>query len=173
LVTVTDPTSFPNLRTIDGQPVSFVEAARARGLLEDNALWLRTVEEAFNDKTTIRRRIRWLAMFLSTANLTNPTEILDAVLGMKHDWLINTEVAKKSLDERRQYVLRNIEWFLRANGIRPDEFPRDDDTFESCCEHIGLPRPEGLEIDATLIEEVIILFLLLNFIKLYYFIKLA
>jgi hypothetical protein len=159
-VTVTDPTSFPHLRTINGQPISFVEAARARGLLEDNALWLRTVEEAFNDKTTIRRRIRWLAMFLSTANLTNPTEILDAVLRMKHDWLVNTRVARESHEVKRQYVLRNIEWFLRANGIRPDEMPRDDDTFESCCEHIGLPRPDGLEIDSTLIDNVIIYILI-------------
>ena len=94
-------------------------------------------------------------MFFATANLANPTELLDYAIRLPQEWLIGPRFAGMDFDARRNYVLCQIEWFLRANGIRPDDLRRDDDTYESACERIGLPRPEGIQISPQLIIEVI------------------
>ncbi|KAL3072091.1 hypothetical protein niasHT_036318 [Heterodera trifolii] len=147
LLVVCDPAGWEALRTHDGiVHGSFIEAAKARGLLSDNDLWMNTIMEAFQTKKSIRQRIRWLAVFFATANLSSPTTILDSILKDADNWLVNTSVAKASADDQKQYVLRAMEWFLLANGITPDSEPREDGSFESACEHIGLPRPLGLVI---------------------------
>ena len=128
----------------------FEDAARARGLFSDEKFWMTTVIEAFEVKKNLQQRIRWLSIFLATAALKQPAKILDYILELKSDWLVNTRVSNSSLDRRRQYVLSAIEWYLRADGVKPDEFS-DDDNFKTACEKIGLPRPANInfEIDAN------------------------
>ena len=128
----------------------FEDAARARGLFSDKKFWMTTVIEAFEVKKNLQQRIRWLSIFLATAALKQPAKILDYILKLKSDWLVNTRVPNSSIDQRRQYVLSAIEWYLRADGVKPDEFS-DDLNFKTACEKIGLPRPENInfEMDAN------------------------
>ncbi|KAL3073431.1 hypothetical protein niasHT_038569 [Heterodera trifolii] len=145
LLVVLDPKGWESLRTVDGKVFpTFVEAAGERRLLTDEDLWMKTIDDAFRTKKTIRQRIRWLAVFFATANLASPCTILDKILATPDKWLLNTSVARASAEEQNQYVLNAMEWFLLANGITPDLDPREDGTYESACEHIGLPRPKGL-----------------------------
>uniref|UniRef100_A0A914GSI1 ATP-dependent DNA helicase n=1 Tax=Globodera rostochiensis TaxID=31243 RepID=A0A914GSI1_GLORO len=150
LLHVHDPTSWVHLRTVDGTILpTFVDAARARNLMSDMTIWLNTIKEAFNTKKSIKQRIRWLAVFLATANLTNGAALLEEIMKDANNWLVSTKVAKASPEQQLQYVLRALEWFLLANGIRPDTESREDGTYETACEHIGLPRPEGIHIAKT------------------------
>lgn len=126
---------------------TFVESATARGLLADNQIWRRIIDDHLRTTRTIRQRLRWLAVFFATANLPNPIEIFDELMAPANiHWLVSSRVANSSAAVQRQYVLQALEWFLRANGIRPDDLERDDGTYETACEHIGLPRPEGCEL---------------------------
>ncbi|KAL3096906.1 hypothetical protein niasHT_028962 [Heterodera trifolii] len=145
LLVVPDPKGWESLRTVNGKVFpTFVAAAEERGLLTDEDLWMKTIDDAFRMKKSIRQRIRWLAVFFATANLACPCKILDKVLVHADKWLVKTSVEKASAEEQKQYVLHAMEWFLLANGITPDSEPREDGTYESACEHIGLPRPQGL-----------------------------
>lgn len=153
-----DPCGWEDLRTSeDGKKIyeTFVDAARARGLLKDDSMWIETVKEVFGQKSTVGKRIRWLAMFLATANVENPKELLDEILQLRDNWLVGTRAANKSLDDRRQYVLQNIEWFLRANGVRPDDAPDENGEYQSACEYIRLPRPKNIQIHPELFAEVV------------------
>jgi hypothetical protein len=139
---VEDPTGWDDLRKFDGVTYnSFVEAARARHLLNDDALWQNTVRDALIQLKNLNQRIRWLAMFFTTTRLKEPEQMLEYAINIQGDFLINTSVAKKSFNDKKQFVLRQMEWFLRAFGITPDDVPRPDGTYESACEQIGLPRP--------------------------------
>lgn len=158
LFVVKDPCCWEDLRTSeDGQILyeTFVDAARARGLLKDDSMWIDTVKEVFGEKTTVGKRMRWLAMFLATVNVDNPTELLDEILKLPENWLVGTTAANKSLDARRQYVLQNIEWFLRANGVRPDDAPDENGLYQSACEYIRLPRPTNIQIHPQIFVQVI------------------
>ncbi|KAL3092867.1 hypothetical protein niasHT_030056 [Heterodera trifolii] len=145
LLVVPDPKGWESLRTVNGNIFpTFVGAAENRGLLTDEDLWMKTIDDAFRTKKSIRQRIRWLAVFFATANLACPCKILDKVLVHADKWLVKTRVAKASPEEQKQYVLHAMELFLLANGITPGLEPREDGTYESACEHTGLPRPQGL-----------------------------
>uniref|UniRef100_A0A183BU32 ATP-dependent DNA helicase n=1 Tax=Globodera pallida TaxID=36090 RepID=A0A183BU32_GLOPA len=147
LLVVEDPTSWEDLRRNAGVVYpTFLAAAQARGLLSDNELWKRTIREAFDTKKSAKKCIRWLAVFFATANLTKPTDLLDYVMEIADQWLTVPRLANTSLDVKQQYVLRSLEWFLLANGVRPCPDKRPDGTYESACEHIGLPRPEGVAL---------------------------
>lgn len=144
---VQDPTSWEDLRSYNRITYpTFAEAARARGLLGDNRIWRQTILEAFRSKKSIRQQMRWLAVFFATANLRDPSVLLDVVLDIKPgeiDWLGKTRVGVTEIgsEERKQYVLRNLEVFLRLNGVRPDEVKKN-----TACEQIGLPRPDHVLI---------------------------
>uniref|UniRef100_A0A183BNP0 ATP-dependent DNA helicase n=1 Tax=Globodera pallida TaxID=36090 RepID=A0A183BNP0_GLOPA len=147
LLVVEDPTGWEDLRRHAGVVYpTFLTAAQARGLLSDNELWKRTIREAFDTKKTAKKCIRWLAVFFATANLTKPTELLEYVMEIADQWLTVPRLTNTSLDAKQQYVLRSLEWFLLANGVRPCPDKRADETYESACEHIGLPRPEGVAL---------------------------
>uniref|UniRef100_A0A914H6D2 Helitron helicase-like domain-containing protein n=1 Tax=Globodera rostochiensis TaxID=31243 RepID=A0A914H6D2_GLORO len=149
LLHVQDPTSWIHLRTVDTTIFpTFVDAARARNLMSDMTIWLNTIKEAFNTKKSIKQRLRWLAVFLATANLTNGAALLEEIMKDANKWLVSTKVGKAPPEQQLQYVLRALEWFLLANGIRPDTECREDGTYETACEHIGLPRPEGVHMTA-------------------------
>uniref|UniRef100_A0A914M1P1 ATP-dependent DNA helicase n=3 Tax=Meloidogyne TaxID=189290 RepID=A0A914M1P1_MELIC len=154
LTVVVDPTSWEHLRTFENVAYpTFLDAAKARGLMSDDVIWRRTIQEAFDSNKRVQQRIRWLAMFFGSTNLTNPTALLDYVIQLPEDWLYGTRVAQLDFEARRDYVLCNMEWFLRANGIRPDEIERDDGTFETACERIRLPRPSLRNIQPELLND--------------------
>lgn len=118
-------------------------------------MWLNTALDAFNVKKTVYQRIRWLAVFFKTVMLNNPIWVLDQLLQHRSDFLINTRVAKESYEAKKEYVLTAMEWFLRANGVMPDDTRRKDGTFQSACEYVGLPRPQKMpEIDRESYSQV-------------------
>lgn len=145
-----DPKSWWDLLEYNGSRYqSFEEAAIARGLFVDNEIWKRTLEEAFLTKKKASQRIRWLAVFFASANLRHPEELLDYILDLPENWLFGTKVASRSKEERKSYVLRSIEWFLRAHGVMPDDEPDMDGRQKSSCEKVGLPRPADLTINTN------------------------
>ncbi|KAL3084144.1 hypothetical protein niasHS_008613 [Heterodera schachtii] len=78
LLVVCDPTGWEALRTHDGIVYgSFIEAAKARGLLSDNDLWMNTITDAFQTKKSIRQRIRWLAISMQNKDVL---EFVDRLL---------------------------------------------------------------------------------------------
>ncbi|KAL3110848.1 hypothetical protein niasHT_014785 [Heterodera trifolii] len=147
LLVVEDPTGWEDLRRHNGIVYpTFVEAAQARGLLNDNELWMRTIREAFATKKRPKQCIRWLAVFFATANLSKPTDLFDYVMEISNTWLTVPALNNASPDVKRQYVLRALEWFLLANDVHPDSDQREDGTFETACEKIGLPRPDEVQL---------------------------
>ncbi|KAL3106584.1 hypothetical protein niasHT_018226 [Heterodera trifolii] len=147
LLVVEDPTSWEDLRRHNGTiHRTFVEAAQAKGLLNDNELWMRTIREAFGTKKRPKQCIRWLAVFFATANLSKPMELFDYVMEISNTWLTVWSLNNATPEAKRQYVLRALEWFLLANGVHPDADEREDGTFQSACEKIGLPRPDGVQL---------------------------
>ncbi|KAL3096458.1 hypothetical protein niasHS_004420 [Heterodera schachtii] len=147
LLVVEDPTGWEDLRRHNGIVYrTFVEAAQARGLLNDNELWMRTIREAFATKKRPKQCIRWLAVFFATANLSKPTALFDYVMEISNTWLTVPSLNNASPDAKRQYVLHALEWFLLANDVHPDSDQREDGTFETACEKIGLPRPDGVQL---------------------------
>ncbi|KAL3088235.1 hypothetical protein niasHS_009532 [Heterodera schachtii] len=147
LLVVEDPTSWEDLRRHNGTiHQTFVEAAQAKGLLNDNELWMRTIREAFGTKKRPKQCIRWLAVFFATANLSKPLELFDYVMEISNTWLTVWSLNNATPEAKRQYVLRALEWFLLANGVHPDVDEREDGTFQSACEKIGLPRPDGVQL---------------------------
>lgn len=89
LTVVVDPTCWEDLRTFENVVYpTFLEAAKARGLMSDDIIWRRTIQEAFDSNKRIQQRIRWLAMFFGSTNLTNPTALLDYVIQLPEDWLV-------------------------------------------------------------------------------------
>ena len=157
MLKVKDPKNWNDLRTYENKLYdTFVDAAIARKLLKDEKIFEQTANEAFATKRTVRQRIRWLAVFFSVSMLSEPSKMLDHLLKLRDNWLVGTRVAGQSLEVRRQYVLRAMEFYLRVNGVRPSDVAREDGTFESACERICLPRPEGLNIGPQLLIQVII-----------------
>lgn len=127
-----------------------------RGLISDNAIWENIALEAFGIKRSLYQRLNWLAVFLLTARISDSAALLDDIIRNKNDWLIQTSVSGKSLHEKRQYVLQKLEWFLRVNGAQPDDLEREDGSFETACESIGLPRPDHFTITNQDKHDVII-----------------
>ncbi|KAL3121183.1 hypothetical protein niasHT_006212 [Heterodera trifolii] len=147
LLVVEDPTGWEDLRRHNGTVHrTFVEAAQSRGLLNDNELWMRTIREAFATKKRPKQCIRWLAVFFATANLSKPMDLFDYVMEISNTWLTVWSLNNATPEAKRQYVLRALEWFLLANGVHPDADEREDGTFQSACEKIGLPRPDGVQL---------------------------
>lgn len=141
LTVVIDPTSWIDLRTYNGRVYdSFIDAARARHLLEDEDIWYQTAMEAFQHMKRISQRMRWLAVFFATVRLRSPEILLYKLIMTSTELLLDTSVARKSNQEKKEYVLRSLEWFLRAHGILPDVY--DYGEFETACQHVGLPAPQ-------------------------------
>lgn len=166
---VEDPKSFEDLRTVidnEGRRTvynTFLQAARARGLMEDDQMWERTIVEAFTTQVRLGQRIRYLAVFFATTRLNEPIKLLETIMALPTQWLTTPILARATPAERLNYVLKNLEWFLRATGVRPDDEPDDDGNYESACEHIGLPRPEGFNITRADIVRVLYSPLLCSF----------
>jgi len=140
---------------LNGDPVyheTFFEAAVARGLVADDGLWIKTIREAFAGISSLRRKINWIAMLLSNAEAENPLDILDRFL----DDLVPRRYNDLSTEQRRQFVLRYIEYILRRNGIQPRGIK------ETSCERIGLPAPINFALTTDETEEVFFLSYLIH-----------
>ena len=72
---VKGPTSFDDLKTVDGQMCdSFKEACRLRGLLDDDIHWDKTLEEASVTRCASMLR-HLMAIMIVTCNLSDPLQL--------------------------------------------------------------------------------------------------
>ncbi|XP_050521686.1 uncharacterized protein LOC126894605 [Daktulosphaira vitifoliae] len=132
-----NPTSFEDLRTVDGNlKPSFVEAAKTLGLLEDNRLWRQTMAELALSSMPVQIR----NMFAYILAYNGPTDALDIFEEFYFEMTEDYNRAEIYGNQSRYMCLRSIEDVLEANGRHLHEF--------------GLELPEGNYIEATTIEEV-------------------
>uniref|UniRef100_A0A183C4Z0 ATP-dependent DNA helicase n=1 Tax=Globodera pallida TaxID=36090 RepID=A0A183C4Z0_GLOPA len=133
LLHVHGPTGWHDLYA--GQ-TTFVDAAKAMGLLEDSTLWVDTILEALSGLPTFRRRINWTAVLFANSGILDATSVLDRVLLDSRRLLTPRAMLHQNLDAVRQYVLSRMELVFRLHGVDPA-------SFNSCCERLGLPAPLG------------------------------
>uniref|UniRef100_A0A183C069 ATP-dependent DNA helicase n=1 Tax=Globodera pallida TaxID=36090 RepID=A0A183C069_GLOPA len=115
---------------------TFVEAARAMGLLEDSSIWVNTILEALSGLPTFRRRLNWTAVLLANSGLLDASFVLDQVLLDSRRLLTPRSMLQHGLEAVRSYVLFRMELVFRLHGVVPGNF-------NSCCERLGLPAPVG------------------------------
>ena len=92
---VIGPTSFNDLKTIDGQVcATFREACQRLGLLENDHHWVLTMEEACTSQSPIRLR-HLLAILLTTCSVSNPLALWDTFKTyLSEDILLQTRKVK-------------------------------------------------------------------------------
>uniref|UniRef100_A0A183C0L0 ATP-dependent DNA helicase n=1 Tax=Globodera pallida TaxID=36090 RepID=A0A183C0L0_GLOPA len=115
---------------------SFVDAAKALGLLEDSSIWVNTILEALSGLPTFRRRLNWTAVLLANSGLLDASFVLDQVLLDSRRLLTPRALLQNGLEAVRLYVLFRMELVFRLHGVVPGNF-------NSCCERLGLPAPVG------------------------------
>jgi hypothetical protein len=116
---------------------SFVEAARARNLLASPAIWIRTLQEAFQEIRHERQRCRFFAVLLFNGMPPDIRIILETVLDEMIIPPVDSDPAA-SRPARLQRALNRIEYSLST-------------TFNSTCTAIGLEQPARYsfaEVDA-------------------------
>uniref|UniRef100_A0A183BU62 ATP-dependent DNA helicase n=1 Tax=Globodera pallida TaxID=36090 RepID=A0A183BU62_GLOPA len=115
---------------------TFVDAAKAMGLLEDSSIWVKTILEALSGLPTFRRRLNWTAVLFANSAILDASTVLDRVLMDSRRLLTPRAMLQHGLEAVRQYVLFRMELVFRLHGIVPGNF-------NSCCERLGLPAPVG------------------------------
>uniref|UniRef100_A0A183BU64 ATP-dependent DNA helicase n=1 Tax=Globodera pallida TaxID=36090 RepID=A0A183BU64_GLOPA len=115
---------------------TFVEAARAMGLLEDSSIWVNTILEALSGLPTFRRRLNWTAVLFANTGILDASSVLDRVLLDSRRLLTPRAMLQHGHEANRQYVLFRMELVFRLHGVVPGNF-------NSCCERLGLPAPVG------------------------------
>ena len=131
---VKGPTSFENLRTYDGTVLpTFKDACKARGLLQDDDQWYKTLEDA--EKTRLPKQMRDLFVCLLINTVVDDVERLWMRFrnSMSEDFLYQEKSASTSMaanvDERNyDKALYYIQDRLQVHGKTLDDF--------------NLPRPE-------------------------------
>uniref|UniRef100_A0A183CMG6 ATP-dependent DNA helicase n=1 Tax=Globodera pallida TaxID=36090 RepID=A0A183CMG6_GLOPA len=125
---------------------TFVEAARAIGLLEDSSIWVNTILEALSGLPTFRRRLNWTAVLFANSGILDASSVLDRVLLDSRRFLTPRAQLQHDLEAVRQYVLFRMEMVFRLHGVVPGNF-------NSCCERLGLPAPVDFVMPAEDIIE--------------------
>ncbi|XP_066923007.1 uncharacterized protein, partial [Clytia hemisphaerica] len=161
LLHVAGATSFEELRTFDGvlHP-SFREACIARGLLQDDNLWITTMENVAQYGTASKIR-KVFCMILIHGEVNNPPEIWERFhLDMMHDFLRNHQEAIA-----QNMVLQRIERHLQQFGKHLADFglpmleealPEDDDlNLDEMRQQANLLRPQLNADQQTVCQAVI------------------
>uniref|UniRef100_A0A183BLD2 ATP-dependent DNA helicase n=1 Tax=Globodera pallida TaxID=36090 RepID=A0A183BLD2_GLOPA len=133
LLHVRGPTSWGDLYA---GHATFVEAARAMGLLEDSSIWVNTILEALSGLPTFRRRLNWTAVLFANSAILDASTVLDRVLMDSRRLLTPRAMLQHGIERVRQYVLFRMELVFRLHGVVPGNY-------NSCCERLGLPAPVG------------------------------
>lgn len=113
------PTSFTDLRTIDGvEYLSFKNAAQKLGLLESDDIYIRAMQDASIDKSNFKHLQHYFAMIICHCQPSNPQNLFDLFLDdMNPPNAINDPNALPRSKERRKIeVLKNLEYFFHCMG---------------------------------------------------------
>lgn len=99
LHTVRGPTSFQDLRTFENQLcATYREACAKRGLLEDDAIWERTMEEAASIRSPKQLR-QLFAILLKTCSISDPFDLWEKFReNMAEDFLHRVQQERQSED---------------------------------------------------------------------------
>lgn len=127
LLNVRGPTSFENLRTVNGITCgTFEETARARGLLENDEEWSRCLEEAsrYQSAKSLRDLFAIILVFCNPQNPT-PVELFDRHLESLSEDLRRDHSADVSKDR----CLAEINDILRLHGTKNSDFGLPDPVF--------------------------------------------
>ena len=131
--------SFEDMRTLnrwddppsDEGPIicdSFEEAARRRGLLQDNEIWIKTLEEAA-DQRYISQFINFFAQMLLYNTPPNSRELYDK---FKNDMMVRPNPNRENDDEyREQRLLRRLSRIFQASSRRNSDFNLPDPNQEN------------------------------------------
>ncbi|XP_053149091.1 uncharacterized protein LOC128343682 [Hemicordylus capensis] len=123
LLHVSGATSYGNLRSVDGiEYPTFQEAAKARGLINDETVWESTLEDAaqYNMPTQIRELFTYICVFASLQNMQE--------LFTKYEDYLIEDYAHKHLQHNkectvcRDLALQEIEKFLTLHGKRCTDY---------------------------------------------------
>lgn len=107
------PKSFDDLKKVPGNPEpcqTFEEAARQRGLLKSNAIWIQTLIEAADEIQSNFKFRRYFASLIYNVAPPNPMEIFDQLL----DRLWPSVPAHPDIAWRKEKALNHIEYVLRS-----------------------------------------------------------
>jgi hypothetical protein len=113
------PTSFPDLRTIDGHEFeSFTDAAIHLGLLESDSLHAGAMRDACAEKSNLKQLQHYFAMLIVHARPSDPQKLFDDFLDEMNPPVASNDpqILPKSNERRRGEVMRNLEYFFRCMG---------------------------------------------------------
>jgi hypothetical protein len=117
---------------------SFVKAAQHLGLIEDPAMWIRTINESFGELRSIRKRYFWLAQLIATSNIPAVYDVMIHVVTQRNYPLIPKNKEHHSTEQKMNYVLKRLDYILR--------------TFGKSCKELGLSAQNGNLDDDALIN---------------------
>jgi hypothetical protein len=137
LLNVKGPTSFASLY---GRHKTFVDAAKERNYIENPRHWIQTIQEAFDEIWSMRRRYTYMAQLLATSEIPSIYEVVDTITLTKQAPLLPQNMEKKSADEKLEYVLKRLDLVLRAMA--------------TSCEAIGLPKQNQRLSESSIIDVI-------------------
>jgi hypothetical protein len=130
------PTDWP---TVLFKKDTFVEVAEQMNLIEDPAMWIRTINESFGELKTIRKRYFWLAQLIATSSIPAVVRVIKHVVTQEDYPLIPTNREHQTTEQKMDYVLKRLDLILR--------------TFGKSCEEVGL-SPQNCEMEEAEFIEV-------------------
>lgn len=112
------PTSFEDLRTVDGTIYpSFAAAAKACGLLESDEIFIRAMKDACIEKMSLKRLQHYFAMLICHGQPSDPQHLFELFLDeMYPQPAANTFNRPLAVESRRSCVLRNLEYYFNCMG---------------------------------------------------------
>ena len=119
LLNVRGPKCFKDLRKVDGHVYgSYVEAAQKLGLLESDEMFVRAMEDANAEKFSLKKLQHYFARLIVHARPSDPQKLFDAFLDSLYPPFSagDANAVRKSDEERKGEVLRNLEYFFRCMG---------------------------------------------------------
>lgn len=116
------PTSFADLRTVDGEEcATFTDAAQKLGLMESDAMFVGAMQDACTQLSSRAKLCRYFALLVCHGCPAHPEKLLDDFLDQLYPAPIvnvgsNAEQPFLSKELRREKVLRIVEYYLRCQG---------------------------------------------------------
>jgi len=132
LIHTNAPRGYADLRIVPAEPEpldTFSEAARRRGLTNDPAILIQTIQDACEELRNPYRRCRFFAVLMFHNTPADIRDIFDTVLDRLVPPPPDAEPAHDR-EARKQRALNRIEYTLTT-------------TFHSSCEEVGLDPPQN------------------------------
>lgn len=113
------PTSFEDLRTVDGKiHDTFTSAAVAMNLLESDAIFIRSMEDACVQESNLKRLQAYFAMLVFHSKPSDPQALFDRFLDdmFPTPSVNDSEAQPLSVQFRRSEVMKTLEYHFNCMG---------------------------------------------------------